>query len=106
MKELKVQIVSAGNTAAPCFYAIESKGYEIRITSCLWTEPYEKVVYQYDATKEGEFFSASSPEELLGLIHMWEMRGDNWRVHKNEAHEFNKKVRNAPLFDEDGKLIE
>ncbi|QBH97743.1 hypothetical protein EKN56_15835 [Limnobaculum zhutongyuii] len=105
MKELKVQIVSAGNTAAPCFYAIESKGYKVKISSCLRQVPYKRISYQYDAYKKDEFFSASSPEELLGLIHMWEIRGDSWRVSKSEAHKYGEYVDNSPLYDEDGNLL-
>ena len=104
MRELRVKIRIAGNTATPCYSAILKKGYEVTISVDQSSD--DSYIFQYDATKEDLFFSATSPEELLGLIHMWEIRGDNWRGTKEEIKLFRTQEDNAPIYDIDGNLIE
>lgn len=101
---MKIRI--AGNTASPCYFAIKSKGYEIEVYSYLESKENEEWLDYYNAKKDDLFFSATSPEELLGLICMWEMRGDNWRATKEEAAIYREVRYGAPTYDEDGNLIE
>jgi hypothetical protein len=39
----------------------------------------------WDADKDGRVFSADSAESLLGLIAMWEQRGDDWHIRPGES---------------------
>ena len=43
-----------------------------------WKEDGDKYSQVWWAMKDGRMFAADSCEELLGLISMWEMRGDDW----------------------------
>ncbi|QBH97744.1 hypothetical protein EKN56_15840 [Limnobaculum zhutongyuii] len=104
MMNMKIRI--AGNTASPCYFAIKAKGYQVEIFSYLESEKENEWSFDYNATKDDLFFSATSPEELLGLISMWETRGDNWRANEKEADEYWDITCNIPMYDRDGNLIE
>lgn len=67
---------------APCVAVIEAKGYAISL------HPGETEVTVWDAEKDGRLFSADSAEALLGLIVMWEQRGDDWYVNDDEWESF------------------
>jgi len=82
--EYKLSIRIAGNTMAPCAAVIEAKGYAI---SHYYSEA---EVPFWDAEKEGRRFSADSAEALLGLIAMWEQRGDDWYVNDDEWKSFQR----------------
>ncbi|WP_135406101.1 hypothetical protein [Escherichia sp. E2562] len=51
------------------------------------------------------FFRATNPEELLGLIVMWEYKGINWQSEGNEYIEYKNIIENAQVFDKNGKEI-
>ncbi len=80
----KLSIRIAGNTMAPCVAVIEAKGYAI---SHYHGEPDTPF---WDAEKDGRRFSADSAEALLGLIVMWEQRGDDWYVNDKEWESFKR----------------
>ena len=72
----------AGNTENPALLALRAKGYRV------WLEytkvddpksPWQPYMPDYQAEKEGTYFSATTPVELLGLAAMWETRGDDWK---------------------------
>lgn len=95
----------AGNTMIPCLQAIVAKGYTVRHYFLgnkrgEWDRP------QWDAEKDGRYFSATGLEELLGLIAMWEVRGDDWRVKPGEAELHDRLVEAAPMYDADGHEID
>ncbi|MFT0211887.1 hypothetical protein VQ643_04630 [Pseudomonas sp. F1_0610] len=52
------------------------------------------------------FFSATCPEELLGLVSMWEVRGNAWTTTENERNVYQALIENAPVFDSNGNQIE
>lgn len=106
MDKENVKIGISGNTAAPCYFVIKSKGYDINITSAVHPDAPDDRVFQFDAIKGDLFFSASSPEELLGLIHMWEIRGNDWRLRPEEKGIYISEKMNSPMYDVDGNLIE
>ncbi|MBN73551.1 MAG: hypothetical protein CME32_30220 [Gimesia sp.] len=104
-KPYKLSIRIAGNTFIPCLQAIVAKGYSIDHYYCGntpgdWDNP------QWDATKNNRTFSATSPAELLGLITMWEIRGDDWHIKKGEADLYDQLVDSAPMYDSDGNIID
>jgi hypothetical protein len=103
-KEYSTQIRIAGNTIAPCFAAVKQKGYSIE--ACVNKDSKGEYSHTWDAVKEGRRFSATCPVELLGLISMWEVRGDNWKANDIEYREYDKLATEAPVYDDDGNLIE
>ena len=106
MSNESVKIGISGNTAAPCYLAIKAKGYEINIVSTLLSYAPNDIEHRFDAIKGELFFSASSPEELLGLIHMWEIRGKSWQLHQEEKGIYTTALMSAPIYDENDNLIE
>ena len=103
-KDYDLVIRIAGNTAIPCLAAIKSKGYKVSLTHYRDSE-----FSDWNAEKDNRLFSATSIEELLGLIAMWEVRGDVWRTKDSEHREIEHKEyeqlrANAEEYyhDEDG----
>lgn len=90
----------AGNTEAPCYFAIRSMGYDFAVFCHETTK--DEYIWTYEATKEGRLFSATTIQELLGLIAMWEQRGDDWRADPDEGDEYLSLRDSAPVYDLDG----
>mgnify|MGYP001579130109 FL=1 len=63
-----MKLTVAGNTLFPCLFVIKQKGYTLTIDDGLMLH----------ADKDDKSFIASSSEELLGLITMFESRGEDW----------------------------
>jgi hypothetical protein len=102
--ELCIRI--AGNTWPRSLMAIREKGYDIRIYYAELNKEKEDYQSFYEAKKDGRYFSASNPVELLGLIAMWEVRGDNWREVTEEDWEFYDKLDDeAKVYDEEGNDV-
>jgi hypothetical protein len=104
MQELRLSIRSAGNTMIPALHALRAKGYTLSI----WYTRDDDggLVPQYDAEKDRRAFSATSPEELLGLVAMWEVRGDDWRLKAGESELYDRLVEEAPVYDSEGNLVD
>jgi hypothetical protein len=98
----------AGNTYGPALLALRAKGYRV------WLEymevndprnPWYPHMPDYQAEKEGAYFSATSPVELLGLVAMWEVRGDDWQSHPGEPRILDELMESAKTFDGDGNEL-
>ncbi|SEB45922.1 hypothetical protein SAMN04489761_0843 [Tenacibaculum sp. MAR_2009_124] len=72
-----ITIASAGNTEPPAYKLIIDKGYRI-----------EKKKDSILAKKDNLVFSAYGALELLGLICLYETKGDNWRVDDDIIDEY------------------
>ena len=88
----------AGNTQNPALNTLREKGYK------LWIEPddpneEESEFIDWNAEKNGRYFSATDPVELLGLVAMWEFRGDDWQ-HKTEEPDIAGELIHAAFPDE------
>ncbi|KAB8143007.1 hypothetical protein F8S13_12260 [Chloroflexia bacterium SDU3-3] len=94
--EPRLRVRVAGNTLIPCLHAIVAKGYAVTYAT-VGGQP------QWDAAGDGRHFSATSPEELLGLIAMCEIRGDSWRIRPGEAALYHAILDAAP--EEDGEEL-
>ena len=75
----------AGNTQNPALNTLREKGYK------LWIEPDDLSeesgeFIDWNAQKNGRYFSATDPAELLGLVAMWEFRGDDWQQKTGESN--------------------
>lgn len=67
-------IGSAGNAITACLQALLDKGYRLRAVG-----PDEEGCYSYVASRDGESFAAENGMELLGLVALWEMWGEDWQ---------------------------
>ena len=90
----------AGNTGNPCLLALRAKGY--RLTN--WYHPDGEYRSNFDAEKDGRQFSATSPEELLGLV-AWEVRGDDWRKKPDEPSICDELAEKALTYDSEGNVV-
>lgn len=112
--EIVTQIGVAGNTAAPALYALRHKGYAVTLShlrdgrgdhSCSYTAT-SYTATSYTATGQGRRFVGGSPEEVLGLVAMWEVRGDDWRAHTDEERAWHDAlVEAARVYDADGNDV-
>jgi hypothetical protein len=101
---MPISIGIAGNTILPTLLAIKTKGYKI-------TQSYTEIDGELEATflaeKENCRFSANNPEELLGLIAMWEVRGDDWKYDPKTETDIQRELTDsAIIYDLDGNVIE
>ena len=98
----------AGNTSIPALLALRAKGYRLRLDYLRISGPeVANPDYQldYQAECEGAYFSATSPEELLGLVAMWEVRGDNWKLKPGEAAIEDELHAESRTYDRDGNEL-
>lgn len=99
-------IRSAGNTGTKCLMTIRQKGYKIRIYYIEKDEQQADYISFFEAKKNGHYFSAINAEELLGLIAMWEVRGDNWREVTEEEMQFCESLQeDAEIINEHGEDV-
>ncbi len=100
-----VRIRIAGNTYIPALLALQARGYRV------WLEymkvedpknPWHPYMPDYQAEKDGSYFSATSPVELLGLVAIAETRGDDWRFKQGEPDILDELMESAKTFDSDG----
>ena len=68
----------AGNTWNPCLLALRAKGYKLTLSFTRMANGEHRK--DIDAEKDGRVFSATTEAELIGLIAMWEVRGDDWKT--------------------------
>ena len=94
----------AGNTGPRAIIALRQKGYDVRQRSF----ERENDVFQndFEAKKDGRLFSATTPEELLGLVAIWETRGENW-VDTTDAEwrQYEELVEQAKIYDVNGNEV-
>ena len=78
-----VKIASAGNSDTVCYGALIQKGYSVSIivNSSGRTG-------QYKAEKDQMIFIGDSPIETLGLVALYELRGEDWRNTQEEFDAF------------------
>ena len=105
----RVSIRIAGNTNYPCLMAALAKGYRVCLEYTKLDKPvlhWEEFMPDYQAEQDGAYFSATSAEELLGLIAMQEVRGDKWRGWTADERTAAKRIHDtAQTFDTDGNLL-
>lgn len=74
-------IVAAGNTEVPAYLVLIEKGYDVlRDGSRSWA-----------ASKGGAVFRGEGPLEILGIVCMYEIRGDDWSASDEEIDGFLKR---------------
>lgn len=76
---VKLRISEAMNTYNPALYVLQARGYTVRMQYDEQTKDTTWIAIKDDAR-----FAASNPLSLLGLVAMWEGRGDRWQKHSDE----------------------
>jgi hypothetical protein len=74
---------AAGNTVVPAILLIRQMGYSFT---------YDKDKGHCLASKDGYSFGAQDPFMVLGLIKLFEMKGENWRSSDDEIDEVLKEI--------------
>lgn len=98
----------AGNTENPALLALRAKGYRVWLEYTRYDDPKNPLYpYQpdYQAEKDGAYFSATTAVELLGLVAIWEARGDDWRSKQTEPDILDELMDSAKTFDSEGNEI-
>jgi hypothetical protein len=82
----KTMIADAGNVLVPAYLALIQKGYSV---SCekLGSEEEDLWIAENSSNR----FVAEDPLLLLGLITLYEIRGEKWQASDNEIEAFLKK---------------
>ena len=105
MADTHLNITTAGNTYNPILLAIQTKNYKITLSFTVDEDGHE--TSHYDAEKDNRRFSARSPAELLGLIAMWEVRGDNWHHNRRTEPDLHGELAELSVtYNQDGNVIE
>jgi hypothetical protein len=74
--------VAAGNTLAPAWLALQQKGYVVR------SEHTGTEAERWVAASAERDFIAPDPLSLLGLVALYETRGDEWQATDAEIEAF------------------
>jgi hypothetical protein len=103
----RISIRIAGNTCIPALLALRVKGYRVWLDYHQTSTDVANPSYQsdYQAEQDGAYFSATTPEELLGLVAMWEVRGDEWRFKPEDDDIYDEVHDAARTFDCDGNEV-
>ena len=104
----RVCIRIAGNTWVPALLALRAKGYRLKLEYSKVddpNDPYHPYMPDYQAEKNGAYFSATTSVELLGLVAMWETRGDDWRFKIGETDVADELMDAAKTFDGEGNEL-
>ncbi|MBS2533998.1 hypothetical protein KGQ20_14580 [Catenulispora sp. NF23] len=96
----------AGNTQIPALAAIRAKGYELEYAAFAEGGDVGNCAYEYNAIQGDRLFSATNPEELLGLIAMWETRGDDWKATAGDFAFADELIDNGLVYDDEGNVID
>jgi len=89
----------------PCLQAIVAKGYSVT-HYFLGASQDDLNSPQWDAEQKGRHFSATTLQELLGLIAMWEVRGDDWMLKAGESALYNQLVEATRIHDSEGHEVD
>ena len=107
--EQRTKIRVAGNTSAPALYALRAKGYVVTLSYVRLDDGGVSNDYaaEYAAERDGCLFSATTAEELLGLVAMWEVRGGDWRATTDVERAWHDALVEAALvYDGAGNLVD
>ncbi len=104
MGRLNKTIRIAGNTESPCYWALRSLGYEVKM-SCVEVDA-DNLVYlwTYLATKAEIHLIAENIYQLLSQAAVHEVRG-NLSVSKLEIEEYQGQISSVPIYNDQGDLL-
>jgi len=90
-----MKLADAMNTYNPALLTIIRKGFDIS----LLPSKDDNELGNWRATNDSHDFIASDPLKLLGLISIWEVRGENWQKRPEEEDLYNAILDEA--FDDE-----
>lgn len=79
-----IRIVAAGNVEVPAYLALKARGYLVERT----LEVDDAARECWSACKDGQEFIGDGPLQLLGLVGLFEARGENWVAGDEELEQF------------------
>lgn len=104
LNRTNIKVGITGNLDGVYFSILRKKGFAIEVIRLKDPKSTSQTI---NARKEGLLFNADSFGELLGLIHMWEVRGDDWYPKKEDSASYKKVMyEDIVSYDEDGNLVE
>lgn len=80
-----MRIVASVNTEVPSWLALKEQGWEIKKIDSVGSKKL------WVATKNGTDFIGGNPIELMGLIAMYEARGEQWQAEAEQIEEYQEK---------------
>lgn len=103
MEKMTLTIGVAPNTENPCMLVLRARGYTLR--QWFVRDKEGEHDQHFEAIKEGRRFVGESGEEVLGLIAMWEVRGDDWRTTDDEPEIVDELYPKAITYDQKGRVL-
>lgn len=106
--EGNVRIRIGANTESPALLSLRVKGYRVWLEYAQVDDPTNKWYPfrpDYHAEAGDSRFTANTAVELLGLVAMWETRGDNWSVRPGEPNVFDELKSKAKRVDAKGNKL-
>lgn len=83
-----MRLASAGNVEVPAYLALLEKGYQVS-----WDDGDDQQFWF--AAKDGHEFIGDGPLELLGLVALYETRGENWPATNQQIDDFLKSTNQS-----------
>ena len=103
LNRMNIKVGVTGNLDGVYFAILREKGFVIEVIKFKDSKFTDQTI---KAKKEGLLFTADSFGELLGLIHMWEVRGDHWYPKTEDSASYKKVMyEDIVSYDENGNLI-
>jgi hypothetical protein len=89
--EKKIRLADAMNTYDSALLVLQNRGYKV------WLEPSEddSELGTWWASRNEADFAAFDPLRLLGLVAMWEQRGNQWQREAKEENIYDKLITQA-----------
>ena len=92
-QQVRLKLADAMNTYSPALQVISGRGYQITFS------PAEHGEGDWEASAGDRVFCATDPLRLLGLIALWESRGDNWGRRQDEGNLYRELIDQSRAGD-------
>lgn len=76
-----MRLANAGNVVIPAIKLLRDLGFSVRL---------DRGTTAFTASKDGHDFTADDPVAVLGLVRLFEARGELWRVGDTEWESIGK----------------
>lgn len=83
-----MKLAEAMNTYNPALLVLQELGFQLAVEPKAENEKWRTWV----ARKDSNTFFASDPVTLLGLVALWQHRGESWGLKKSEENLYDKLI--------------
>ena len=83
-----MKLAEAMNTYSPALLVLQELGFQLAVERTRESEKWKTWV----ARKDDRTFFASDPLVLLGLVSLWQHRGDSWQMKAGEDALYDKLI--------------